>query len=331
MGREISAPALFQLGYYWEAKIFLTSVRLDIYTALAKGPKSAAEIAQAVNADTTSLARLLDALVAIGLLTRQEMQYANTPTVAEFLVKTSPFYLGELMLLQDEEWEHWGRLEKIVQTGRPNITGNIFMNRPEIGELVLKVLHRMGQRVAPILSEKIDLSPYQTLLDVGGGAGTFSLAFCKRYPNLSATLFDLPQTLLTTKKHLDEEKMADRIQLVGGDFNKDLFPGIYDVVFLSDILHYQTSEENAALIQKLYRATKPGGKIIVKDMLINPEVSNPGWNAIFSIHLLVYTEKGRCFPENEVRGWMEQAGFHSIVEVERNTVLTAVKSKGGLG
>ncbi len=326
MGRELSVPALFQLGYYWEAKIFLTSVKLDLYTTLAGGPKTADEIALAVHADCASLTRLLDALVAIGLLTKQEMRYANTPVVAEFLVKTSPFYMGELMLLQDEEWGHWGNLEKIVQTGRPNVAGHIFMNRPEIGEMVLKVLHRMGQRVAPTLAEKIDLSPYQTLLDVGGGAGTFSIALCKRYPKLSATLFDLPQTLLTTKKQLDKEKMADRVQLVSGDFNKDEFPGMYDVVFLSDILHYQTSEENAALIQRLYRVTNPGGIIIVKDMLINQEVSNPGWNAIFSIHLLVYTEKGRCFPENEVCGWLEKAGFHHVVAVERNTVLTAFKS-----
>ena len=325
MGRQVSAPSLFQLGYYWEAKIFLTSVKLDIYTPLSGGPKTAKEIAASIKADPPFLERLLDALVAIGLLSRQGERYANTPAVAEFLVKTSPFYMGELMLLQDAEWEDWGKLEEIVRSGRPAVKGNIFMSRPEIGANVLKVLHRMAQRIAPDLAQRIDLSRYKTFLDVGGGAGTYSITFCKRYPQLQATLFDLPQTLYVSQKSIEKEKMEDRIRLVGGNFNEDALPGTFDVIFLSDILHYQTSEENAALIQKLYRATHPGGIVIMKDMFLNEADGDPGWNAIFSIHLLVYTEKGRCFSAAEARGWLEKAGYAYITEVERNTVFTAIK------
>ena len=325
MAREISAPSLFQLGYYWEAKIFLTSVKLDLYTPLGSGPKTAGEVASAIGADPGNLERLLDALVAIGLLKRDGVRYVNTPVVGEFLVKSSPFYMGELMLLQDEEWESWGKLEEVVRTGKPPVTGNIFMNRPQIGEMILRVLDRMARRVAPSLAERIDLSGYKTFLDVGGGAGTFSLAFCKRYPQLQGTLFDLPQTLATTQKKIEKEKMADRIRLVGGNFNRDELPGAFDVVFLSDILHYQTSEENAALFQKLSRATNPDGLIIVKDMFLNEDASDPGWNAIFSIHMMVYSEKGRCFSGPEIRGWLEKAGYHGVTEIERNTVLTATK------
>ncbi|MFQ5780223.1 MAG: methyltransferase [Nitrospiria bacterium] len=325
MGRELSAPSIFQLGYYWDAKIFLTSVRLDIYTPLGEGAKTAEEIAAAVKADPSSLERLLDALVVIGLLKREGACYLNTPPVAEFLVKTSSFYMGELMLLQDEEWNHWGRLEEIVRSGRPAVQGNIFMNRPEVGANVLKVLHRMAKRVAPTLAERIDLTPYRSFIDVGGGAGTFSVAFCKRYPHLEAVLFDLPQTLQVTRKRIDKEKMEDRIRLVGGNFNQDALPGTFDVVFLSDILHYQTADENAALFRKLYRATAPGGMIIVKDMFLGEDAGNPGWNAIFSIHLMVYTEKGRCYKGGEIRSWMEKAGYNNITEIERNTVLTAMR------
>lgn len=324
MGREISAPSLFQLGYYWEAKIFLTSVKLDLYTPLADGPKTAEALAAIIKADPGYLERLLDALVTIGLLRWEAGRYSNTPVVAEFLVKTSPFYMGELMLLQDGEWDYWGKLEEVIRSGRPVVQGNIFMNQPEVGANILKVLHRMAQRVAPTLAQQIDLSRYKSFLDVGGGAGTFSIHFCKRYPHLRATLFDLPQTLKVTQKNIEKENLQDRIRLVGGNFNQDPLPGTFDVVFLSDILHYQTSEENAALFEKLYRATEPGGTIIVKDMFLNRK-SQPGWNAVFSIHLMVYTEKGRCFAEEEIRSWLQKAGFDDIREVERNTVLTAAK------
>ena len=324
MGKEISAPSLFHLGYYWDAKIFLTSVKINVYTALSEGAKSAEEVSKLLKTDPAFTNRLLSALVVIGVITCDGERYANTPAVSEFLVKTSPFYMGELMLLQDAEWEAWGNLEEMVRSGKPRVTGNLFMNRPDLAELTLNVLHRMGQRIAPSLAEKINLTPYRSFLDVGGGAGTFSIAFCKRYPNLSSVLFDLPQTLPITRKYIEKAKMEDRITLVGGDFNSDPFPNRFDVVFLSDILHYQTYAENEALFHKLYETTRPMGTIIVKDMFLG-DATAPGWNAIFSMHMMVYSQKGQCYKGSEIATWLKQVGFKEIHEVEHNTVFVAKK------
>ena len=232
--------------------------------------------------------------------------------------------MGELMLLQDAEWDAWGTLEDVVRSGHPRVIGNLFINRPDLSELTLNVLHRMGQRIAPSLAEKIDLSAYRSFLDVGGGAGTFSIAFCKRYPNLSSVLFDLPQTLPITRKNIEKEQMGDRITLRGGNFNTDPLPKNADVVFLSDILHYQTYQENEALFCKLYESVNPAGTIIVKDMFLG-EDNAPGWNAIFSMHMMVYSQNGQCFKGSEVTAWLTKAGFKEIREVERNTVLVAQK------
>lgn len=325
MSQEISVPSLFQLGYYWEAKIFLTSVKLDIYTPLADGPKESRVIADIIQADPAYLERLLDALVTIGVLRRSEAGYENVPQLAEFLVKTSRFYMGELMLLQDAEWDHWGKLEEIIRSGQPPMKGNIFMNRPELGKTVLRVLDRMAQRVAPGIADKINLSDAQTFIDIGGGAGTFSIAFCKRDAHLKGVLFDLPQTLELTQKKINNAGLAGQMSLCPGNFNQDQIPGNYDAVFLSDILHYQTDAENAALIQKLYQNCKPGGRIIVKDMLLGAEDNQPGWNAVFSIHMMVYSERGRCFKEAAVRSWLEKAGFQEITLLEKNTILSALR------
>jgi len=313
------------MGYYWEAKIFLVSVRLDVYSALADGPKTPSQIGQQIGADPDMLTRLLDALVTQGLVTKENAQYANTPIVAEFLVKSSPFYMGELMWLQDEEWAHWGQLEAAIRSGQPPVSDHLFVNRPETAEKTLAVLHRMAKRTAPDLARKIDLSACRTLLDVGGGSGAFSIQFCERNPALQVTLFDLPQTLRMTQRNVEAAGMADRVRLVAGDFNRDALPGPFDAVFLSDVLHYQTLEENAALVRKLFQSVRPGGKIIMKDMFIDDDPARPGWNAIFSIHLLIYTEKGRCFRTAEAQSWLKEAGFDAIVVVERNTVLTAVR------
>ena len=325
MPKEVSVPALFQMGYFWEAKIFLTSVRLDVYTALASAPKTAEEVAKGVGADPSALERLLDSLVAIGLLKKEGNRFSNTPVVQEFMVKGSPLYSGELMLLQDDEWENWGQLEKIVRTGRPVVQENVFVNRPEVGSNILRVLHRMALRNAPSIAKAVDLSSCKTMLDVGGGAGTYSIFFCKANPQLSVTLFDLPGSLPVAEKNIAEFGMKERIRLEAGNFKSDPIPGTYDAVFLSDILHYQTAEENQGLFEKLFGVLAPGGMIVVKDMFLNDDSDSPGWNAIFSIHLMVYTEKGRCFRVRQLLEWLEKAGFREAKELERSTLLTARK------
>jgi predicted O-methyltransferase YrrM len=321
MGNEQSVISILQRGYYWEAKIYLTAIKLDIFSHLHL-PQTAEGVASAIGADPLCLKRLLEALVAMEFVQCNEGRFQNSPIVTEFLSKQSPFYMGDIMLLQDAEWNHWGSLEAIIRSGKPNVTGNIFMNNPEQGERVHRVLAKMAKRMAPDLLRRIDLSSCHTMLDLGGGAGIFSAAFLHAYPHLHGTLFDLPQVLPITRKQMEQEGLVHRMELISGDFNQDEIPGTYDVVFLSDILHYQTPEENGTLFQKLYRSVNPNGRIIVKDMFLGGE-DRPGWNAIFSIHLMVYTEKGRCFKKQDVEGWLAQASFTGIEEIERNAVLTA--------
>ena len=323
MGSEPSILSIMQRGYYWEAKIYLTAIKLDIFSHLHT-PQTAEWLADTIGADSLFLKRLLEALVAMELVKGQEAQFQNVPIVTEFLSRQSPFYMGEMMLLQDTEWNHWGSLETIIRSGKPAVTGNIFMNDPEQGEKVHRVLAKMAKRMAPDLLRRFDLSSCQTLLDVGGGAGIFSSEFLKAYPQIQVTLFDLPQVLPITQKQMEKEGLTDRVKLIPGNFNQDEIFGTYDVVFLSDILHYQTPDENGSLFQKLYRNVAANGRIIVKDMFLGDEGS-PGWNAIFSMHLMVYTENGRCCKRQDVKDWLAQAGFVGIEEVERNAVLTARK------
>ncbi len=317
------APSIFRLGYFWETKIFLVSVSLDLYTALAKGPHTAHELAASLHLDTDALERLLTALVAMELLTCTEGRYTNTHVAAEGLVKTSPSYMGDLIQLQNAEWSHWGHLEAVIRTGKPVVEGNLFMANSEIAKQTLHVLDRMARRTAPDLARKLDLSSDRTLLDLGGGAGTYSIQFCKSYPKLQVTLFDLPHTIEAASRAIQQEGMHERIRTISGNFNEDEISGQFDTVFLSDMLHYQTADENARLIRRLYAVVAPGGRIVVKDMFVNGNPSWPGWNAIFSIHLMVYTERGRCFYISEAISWLKTAGFFKIDEIERNTILVA--------
>jgi precorrin-6B methylase 2 len=323
--QELSLAEIFQLGYYWETKILLTAVRLDLFSALGEKERTLAEVAQQVGADTRALELLLNALVAMKVLVKEGQGFANTGMARNHLVKSAPNYIGHLLLLQDAEWDHWGKLAEAVKTGRSPVSRHLFETNPEMGANVLSVLDRIGQQSGPGLAKRLALDGVTTLLDVGGGAGTNAIAFCSVYPKMRAVVFDLPQTLAVTEKAVKEAGLEGRISLCPGDFNADPLGGPYDAVLMSDILHYQGPEANAALVKKACEHLTPGGTLIIKDRFLEESRTGPAWVTAFAVHILVNTEQGRCYTVSEARSWMEAAGFSSVVELERTAVVRGTK------
>ena len=325
MARELSLAEIFQLGYYWETKILLTAVKLELFSVIDAKPKSAADIAQRIGADAPTLELLLNALVATGVLTKDGDRFANTTVAQTHLVKTSPSYIGHLLILHDAEWNNWGRLEEAVRTGRSPVTRHVFETDPELGANVLSVLHRIGEQSGPALARRLALGEARTMLDLGGGAGTNAIAFCTVYPNLKTTVFDLPQTLRVTERTVKQAGLEDRIALKAGNFHQDPLGGPYDVVLMSDILHYQDDRMNAAVVKNVHGHLNSGGRLVIKDRFLDDAGTGPAWTTAFAVHILVNTERGRCYRTADAMRWMRDAGFGEVAELERTAVVQGVK------
>ncbi|MCP9450260.1 MAG: methyltransferase [Nitrospira sp.] len=327
MSRELSLAEVFQLGYYWETKILLTAVTLDVFSALDGTPKTAGEVARRIDAHEPTLRLLLNALVAMNLLTKEGDRYGNSPVADKHLVKRSPHYVGHLLLLHDAEWNNWGKLEETVRTGRRAVDRHVFETDPELGGNVLAVLDRIGRQSGPELARRLGLSGPVRLLDLGGGAGTNAIAFCEVYPDLTATVFDLPTTLRLTEKTVKERGLASRIALLPGDFNRDPLGGPYDIVLMSDVLHYQTDEANEALVEKTFAHLAPQGRLVIKDRFLDEAGTGPAWTTAFAVHILVNTQAGSCYRCSDAMRWMMKAGFADITELEKTAVVQGVKSR----
>jgi len=325
--RELSLAGIFQLGYYWETKILLTAVKLDVFSVLDGKASTAPEVAQRIEADARSLELLMNALVALGVLRKEADQFANSEVARTHLARSAPNYVGHLLLLHDAEWANWGRLEETVRTGRSPVRRHVFENDPELGASVLTVLDRIGQQSGPSLAQRLALGGAATLLDLGGGAGTNAIAFCTVYPQLRATVFDLPQTLTTTARVVKEAGLESRISLLPGDFNADPLGGPYDVVLMSDILHYQGPGENAALVKKVFAHLTGGGQLVIKDRFLDETRTSPAWVTAFAVHIMVNTERGRCYTSADAMDWMSAASFESVTELERTAVVLGTKGK----
>ena len=164
---------------------------------------------------------------------------------------------------------------------------------------------------------------------LGGGAGTNAIAFCHAYPRLRATVFDLPQTLQITQRMVKDAGLEDRIAFVPGDFNRDPLGGPYDVILMSDILHYQDDGANARVVKACFAHLNVGGRLVVKDRFLDESGTGPAWVTAFALHILVNTEHGRCYRVGEAVGWLRDAGFGSIGELEPSAVVQGVKEDRG--
>lgn len=325
MSRELSLTEIFQLGYYWETKILLTAVRLDVFSVLDGKPKTARDVAGRLGAHEPTLSLLLNALVAMRLLSKEGEVYGNSSTAEKHLVRHSAHYIGHLLLLHDAEWNNWGKLEETIRSGKRSVDRHVFETDPELGSTVLAVLHRIGQQSGPEFAKRLQLNGPIRLLDLGGGAGTNAIAFCQVYPELTATVFDLPATLRLTEKTIKDAGLESRIALRAGDFNKEGLGGPYDVVLMSDILHYQTFETNQALVKKVYDHLAPGGRLIIKDRFLDEAGTGPAWTTAFAVHILVNTQQGSCYKTAEAMQWMTKAGFVSVSELERTAVVQGMR------
>jgi precorrin-6B methylase 2 len=324
--RELTLAEIFQLGYYWETKILLTAVKLDVFSVLDGKAATTAEVARRLNADPAALDLIMNALVAIGVLRKEGARFLNSEVAKTHLVRSGPEYVGHLLLLHEAEWANWGRLEEAVRTGRSPVRRHVFETDPELATSVLSVLDRIGQQSGPGLAKQLDLGRATTFLDLGGGAGTNTIAFCSAYPQLRATIFDLPQTLTTAARMVKQAGLESRVVLLAGDFNSDPLGGLYDVVLMSDVLHYQGPAENAALVKKVFAHLSKGGQLVIKDRFLDETRTGPAWVTAFAVHILVNTERGRCYTTAEAMGWMKAVGFQGVGELQQTAVVRGMKA-----
>ncbi|MGD0590765.1 MAG: methyltransferase [Bacteroidota bacterium] len=295
-----------------EARVLLTAFELDFFSLLGDGWKSSEETAQLAETNPRATDRLLNALCASGYLVKKKGEFSNTPLTSRFLVKGEPDYLGGLMH-QVSLWNTWSTLTDAVRTG-----SSVVQRDPGRGQRVdwleafIAAMHMRAIRQAPAIVRLINLKGVKRVLDVGGGSGVFSMAFVRARKGINAVVFDLANVTRLTKTYIDTENLGNLVSVVGGDYTVDPLVSGFDLVFMSAVIHSNSSEINRQLFRKAFEALNPEGRLVVLDYIMNGDRTSPAVGAYFSLNMLVGTREGDSYTESEVRGWMEDAGFKKI-------------------
>lgn len=321
---KLQLESIFDISYYRKTKILLVSAKLDIYSALATNRMTAQEIADLIGSDKHATEIFLNALVAIGTLEKKGEKYKNMTLSQKYLVSTSKHYIGHTLLLQDDLWGLWGQLEEVIKTGKSPFDESVWEN-PKIARKIIRSVHIRAIERASCIAKKINLYGYETMIDVGGGAGTYSVSFCKENPNLKAFVYDFPFVLDIAKEVIREHKLKNRIKLIPCDIYSDEIKGSFDVALISNVIHEAGTIANMELLKKVYNALNENGKLIIHDRILDESKTYPPEAAILSVNMLLNTQNSRCYSASEIKNWLLEAGFRDISKVKENSIIEAVK------
>jgi len=308
-----------------EERLTQTAVDLRIFDALENAALTSEEAAARLALEPKAAELLLNALAAVELLHKNAALFSLADTARQYLLRSSPYYVGDMIRFESSLWNCWEKLPEAIRSGKAVRPADMYQDDVNETEIFISAMDSLvkARGDSDVVASVLDWSHVGEFLDVGSGPATYPIALCKKFPNLHATIFDLPVTLNITRHFIRAAGMEDRIRLIAGDYRKDAIPGDYQVIFLSNVIHGEDYAKNEALIGKLAKNLEPAGRIVIKDHILDDSRAKPAVGAIFSLLMLLTTAGGRCYSFNEIRTWMEAAGLSEVEQINLSSPLTS--------
>ena len=295
-------------GAYWRSLALHAAVRLDLFGAIGEERLTGAAAAARAGGDERGVTTLLNAVVALGLLEKRDGLFANTEAGKAFLVKGAPRYVGYMIRHHANLVDSWGRLHEAALAGTPvRPRASEGGAGHELEDFILG-MHNNTAAFAPRAAREIDLGGRRRLLDLGGGPGTWSIAFAAANPGLAATIFDLPATRPFAESTVAGAGLGERIRFHEGDFTTDEYPRGHDVAWLSHVLHGEGPATAREIVARAVAALEPGGLVMIHEFVLEDDKAAPLFPALFSLNMLAGTPGGRSYSRAELEGMLAAAG-----------------------
>ncbi|MCA9674891.1 MAG: hypothetical protein KC464_07650, partial [Myxococcales bacterium] len=256
---------------------------------------------------------LLDAVVALGLCSRDGDRYRNTPEAATFLVPGKPGSLAGALGYNARLFGAWARLAEAVRTDAPIVTTPTYVGKDAAGtRAFVEGMHHRALGMAQTLLGAVDLTGRKHLVDVAGGPGTLSVLLARKHPELRATVLELPGIAAVGRELVAAQGLADRVVHRDADvFVDDLGSG-YDAALVSGLLHREPPDVCRELLRRLHAAVEPGGVVYLIDVMRDDSRVGPPFAALFALNMLLTSERGGCHADVDHAAWLEDVGFGDV-------------------
>ena len=328
-------PILDLIEAFRRSKTMFTAVRLGVFDALAEEPQGAAALATELGLNEEALRRLLDGCVSLGLVERVAGEYRNTELAERFLVSASAESLAGYITYSDQSlYVLWSHLDDAVREGTNrwtqafggrNALFDFYFRDPVTTASFLGGMHGFGQMSSPSVVRVFDLSGFTNLADLGGATGHLAMAACEAYPQLRATVVDLPPVVPYAQQHIAGSEARERIGTKACDFFTEPLP-VADLYALGRILHDWSDERIGPLLSKIFAALPEGGGLLIAETLLEEDRTGPRSSVMQDLNMLVCTE-GRERTLTEYEGLLKAAGFATVDAKRTGTPLDAILAR----
>lgn len=316
---EFDSGKLFLLPYEalkWE--LLKTAMELGLFDRTS-APVTAATVSEALSLHPGNTVYMMNALVALGCLKKENGQYRNTAQTEQFLTSGKDTSLGESLLFMSA----WtlpvlnGGLKEMVQNGPPPRKD---MAHPEIWEKGARVSvnhSRCGraQRIARHVAALPEFPSFTTILDLGAGPGILGIAVAAAHPSLKCVVFDQPAVGKVAEEVIAEYGMEDRVAVTGGDYMQDDFGTGYEFIMANFTLNFYR-DRLGEIMHKVLAALKPGGVFMVTSDGLNRDKTGPTGSVISWLPMMLQGHD-MSFETGQVARAMLEAGF---VSTEQKTL-----------
>ncbi len=306
--RDVQGIVELASAFYGSAALF-AALDCGLFAAVEKSGRLE-DIAAETGCDMRGLRLLADACVAEGLLEKVDGCYSNTKAGRIALVPGGPADLTKAIRYNRDVYPAWGRLADFAKTGRP-------VEKPEIhlGEDAARTkafaaamfgrAMGIGKGIVPMLG---GLSG--RILDLAGGPAAYAILMCQANPDASCVTVDLPAISEEAKGYVARFGLSGRIECRAGDYHGDEYEaGAYDVVTIFGALHQESPEQIVDILRRAHRALRPGGELLVLDMMTDATHTAPRFSTLFGLNMALTTVNGWVLSDEELKGWMRDAGF----------------------
>jgi len=325
MIKRWTAQEVLDLSRSFQPACVLTAAAaLNVFTPLYAKPMKAEALAGELGTNPRATAILMDALVALEYLSKQGEEYSVPEDVAGLLAEQSADNVLPMLRHQANCLRRWAELSKVTQTGKCAETAPSVRGADGDQEDFIGAMNTISRPVAAGVIDMLRPFNFHHVLDVGGGPGTWTIAFLRAVPVSVATLFDLPAVVSIAKQQFAEAGLSDRVTLMGGDYNTDALPEGGDLAWLGAICHQNSRRQNRDLFARVHTALSEDGVIVIRDVIMDPSHTSPAGGALFAVNMLVGTEAGGTYTFDEYRDDLREAGFDEVTLVHRDEFMNSL-------
>ena len=334
MAKKWNADQIAELTRsYQQVCVLAAGVDWDLFTLLAEKAQTAGQVAGAVHADLRAATIILDALAALGLLSKDAHGYRTPPGVAAALSRGGAHGMLAMAQHQANCMRRWVQMSEVFKRGGPAERRGSVRDEAADWAIFVEAMNEISGPVAACVIASMPRLEFTHLLDVGGASGTWTAAFLRANPKARATLFDLPAVIPQARQRLTDAGLIARVTLAAGDFYADPLPPGADLAWVSAIVHQNSRAQNCALFSRIGAALAPGGYVAIRDFVMDDSRTQPPAGALFAVNMLVGTPAGGTFTLAELAADLAEAGFGPAELVRRDqgmhSIVLARKAHGG--